>query len=895
MKRLFLIVATCCMPALAQWYDFSTQTAASNLYGAMNGKANWQSGTGAPSTQACTAGRDHYFDTAGLNTYDCIGTGNPGTWTQRVTANGTFNNPAWITGLAWGKITGAPTFLQASNNLTDLASAANARTSLGLGTAAVQNVGAFLQAANNLSDLANAANARTNLGLGTFAVLNNPMTSPYDMIVGGAAGAPARLATPGVGTWCYSVPSSGPASWITCPGAGGGISSVGLALSSVAWLTLSNNPLTSNGNIGIAPTPGQGPHQVIGTCGSATIFGPCSLVAGDIPTLNQNTAGTAASVPAVIQSCTVGAGGVTANTLVMLDSSSGAATCQVVEVTTSATTWYGVALATVGAAGSVNVQKVGFAQILLDNGTTTIGDIIAPSTTTAGYIHDSGNNSSNTVPIVDSVASVRSACASACAGTLVWVELPGSDRGHQITAGTCSITTAAASFAISETACVGTPSGVAPFLNYEIALSNQSAITFSISNWSRNNHSILLTQGGTTLTAVAWPAGGIFPNAGPPLPYLGAETSYFGYYDGASYWVFASPNGTGWSMPATATAPTCVSGTFPPAGYVLPWFDSTDLTLHQYDSACNEYGYVKYATASANEWVSYIDHAGQHQTQPASTNLSDAPNLVYITAAATFGAHLYDFSAASLYVPGSAGGTCGTAKCLLEDTTVGAYHNYTGGVDSMELTIPVASLGSYTNGDCATITKVGNLVRIGDATAPCGTSSGGSGTVSPFAQYDVSYYTQAGTTAQVGGVAINGIQFDSTTGPPAAATAAQVVAAEVGARPWGCVSGGLGDGYNAIPAQTYLQNNCFNWTGQTVTLTGILCAVDNASGSTSCNATDGSGNALLTGAITPSSANTYASGTQGSTTTIASGGFIKLTFVADGTTKQISMAFKGTY
>ena len=51
---------------------------------------------------------------------------------------------------------------------------------------------------------------------------------------------------------------------------------------------------------------------------------------------------------------------------------------------------------------------------------------------------------------------------------------------------------------------------------------------------------------------------------------------------------------------------------------------------------------------------------------------------------------------------------------------------------------------------------------------------GGSGTVSAAAQYDVAYYTQSGTTAQVGGAAISGFQFDSTSGAPAAATAAQL-------------------------------------------------------------------------------------------------------------------------
>ena len=47
----------------------------------------------------------------------------------------------------------------------------------------------------------------------------------------------------------------------------------------------------------------------------------------------------------------------------------------------------------------------------------------------------------------------------------------------------------------------------------------------------------------------------------------------------------------------------------------------------------------------------------------------------------------------------------------------------------------------------------------------------GSGTVTAAAQYDVPYYTQSGTTAQVGGAAIAGFQFDSTSGAPAAATA----------------------------------------------------------------------------------------------------------------------------
>jgi len=58
---------------------------------------------------------------------------------------------------------------QKANNLSDLGSAATARTNLGLGTAAVQPVAFFAQVGNNLSDLANAATARTNLGLAAVA------------------------------------------------------------------------------------------------------------------------------------------------------------------------------------------------------------------------------------------------------------------------------------------------------------------------------------------------------------------------------------------------------------------------------------------------------------------------------------------------------------------------------------------------------------------------------------------------------------------------------------------------------------------------------------------------------------------------------------------------------
>lgn len=114
-----------------------------------------------------------------------------------------------------------------------------------------------------------------------------------------------------------------------------------------------------------------------------------------------------------------------------------------------------------------------------------------------------------------------------------------------------------------------------------------------------------------------------------------------------------------------------------------------------------------------------------------------------------------------------------------------------------------------------------------------------------------------------------------------------------GLRLWNCQPG-VGDGLNAITAGTYLQHTCINKTGSTVTITGVSCYVNGGSSST-MNASGTTLGALLTGAVTCTTAAAGAPGTQSANVLLTNGDAIDFTFVADGTAKQTTWAVIGTY
>jgi hypothetical protein len=78
----------------------------------------------------------------------------------------------------------------------------------------------------------------------------------------------------------------------------------------------------------------------------------------------------------------------------------------------------------------------------------------------------------------------------------------------------------------------------------------------------------------------------------------------------------------------------------------------------------------------------------------------------------------------ALQLPSQAGLTCSAGGCVGEDTTATMYHTYTGGADSLVVTVPAST--SITNGNCAQWVVSGSVKTLAQASGACGIGGGGS-------------------------------------------------------------------------------------------------------------------------------------------------------------------------
>lgn len=144
-----------------------------------------------------------------------------------------------------------------------------------------------------------------NVSLGGTGNVNNGAPQFSIALNGGAGAAIGGITLPGsTGTYCinYASLTANP-TFITCPGAGGGISSIGLS-TTATWLTVGNSPLTANGTLTLNPTTGQTANEFVATPnGSAGAVSLRAIASADLPgTIAANTSGTAANVTATSNS-----------------------------------------------------------------------------------------------------------------------------------------------------------------------------------------------------------------------------------------------------------------------------------------------------------------------------------------------------------------------------------------------------------------------------------------------------------------------------------------------------------------------------------------------------------------------------------------------------------------
>ncbi|MCB9026870.1 MAG: hypothetical protein H6625_11165 [Bdellovibrionaceae bacterium] len=187
---------------------------------------------------------------------------------------------------------------------------AQARTSLGLGTAATSASGDFLQVTNNLSDIGSAATARTNLGLGTAALLSEDSNNTFangqlvafdSATMTCAAGEYLTIQGPGP-TYSYTCGTPSATDSTKLPLAGGTMTGPLVNNSNSASTALAitqsgagHAATFMGGNVGIGTTTPSYPLSVIGNTNVLGTLSATSITSSNLSTFNGGVIATLTS------------------------------------------------------------------------------------------------------------------------------------------------------------------------------------------------------------------------------------------------------------------------------------------------------------------------------------------------------------------------------------------------------------------------------------------------------------------------------------------------------------------------------------------------------------------------------------------------------------------------
>ena len=286
MKPIILLLVS----AAAGWAQWTAvpSTAYPALEAILNAKPATTSGAGAP-TSACTAGKDIYLDTAALTLYDCVATGNPGTWVQRVMVTGSFTNPSFIASLAWSKLTGVPSFAPATTGTVPLKGNGSGGfanvlaadvVSLFSGCTGTQYLGAD-DACHTASGSSPVASVFGRTGAVTAANGDYTTTQVTEGTNQYFTAARAQAAMAGLYQTPLSVTATPTANAVPQAGAGGTLAA--------AWIPILNQPTTANAGTATAlagtPIPCATGYAATGVLASGNSTG-CQPVTQAMPTTN---------------------------------------------------------------------------------------------------------------------------------------------------------------------------------------------------------------------------------------------------------------------------------------------------------------------------------------------------------------------------------------------------------------------------------------------------------------------------------------------------------------------------------------------------------------------------------------------------------------------------------